>query len=48
LHYEPEIVLAAAEGQTNKAIAETNAITLDKVRLWRNRWVKLQNISLNE
>jgi transposase len=42
------IVLAAADGQTNKAIAETNAVTLDTVRLWRNRWIKLQDISLDD
>jgi putative transposase len=42
------IVLAAADGQTNKAIAETYAVTLDTVRLWRNRWVKLQDISLDD
>lgn len=42
------IVLAAADGQTNKAIAETYAVTLDTIRLWRNRWVKLQDISLDD
>ena len=42
------IVLAAADGQTNKAIAETYAVTLDTARLWRNRWVKLQDISLDD
>ena len=42
------IVLAAADRQTNKAIAERYAVTLDTVRLWRNRWVKLQDISLDD
>ena len=40
------IVLAAAHEQKNKEIAQANHITLDTVRLWRNRWVKLQDISL--
>jgi len=42
------IVLNAAGGQTNKAIAERYAVALDTVRLWRNRWVKLQDISLDD
>jgi putative transposase len=42
------IILAAAGGLKNKEIAETNHVTLDTVRLWRNRWVKLQDISLDD
>jgi putative transposase len=42
------IVLAAAGGLKNKEIAQTYQITLDTVRLWRNRWVKLQGISLDD
>lgn len=42
------IILAAADGQKNKEIAVTYKITLDTVRLWRNRWVKLQDISLDD
>ena len=42
------IVLAAARGQKNKEIAASFKITLDTVRLWRNRWVKLQDISLDD
>jgi transposase len=42
------IVLAAAGGYKNKEIAQTYHITLDTVRLWRNRWVKLQGISLDD
>lgn len=42
------IVLAAAQGQKNKEIAQTYSVTADTVRLWRNRWVKLQDISLDD
>jgi putative transposase len=42
------IVLAAADGQKNKEIAQAYNVTLDTVRLWRNRWVKLQDISLDD
>ena len=42
------IVLAAADGQKNKEIAMRYKITLDTVRLWRNRWVKLQDISFDD
>jgi len=42
------IVLAAARGQKNKEIAQTYQVTLDTVGLWRNRWVKLQDISLDD
>lgn len=42
------IVLAAAGQQTNKGIAQTYQVTLDMVRLWRNRWVQLQDISLDD
>lgn len=42
------IVLAAAGGQKNKEIAQTYHVTLDTVGLWRNRWVKLQDISLED
>ena len=40
------IVLAAAEGKPSVAIARQEQVTDDTVRLWRNRWVKLQDISL--
>jgi putative transposase len=43
-----KIVLAAAGGEKNKEIAQTYDVTLDTVRLWRNRWVKLQDISLDD
>jgi putative transposase len=42
------IVLAAGRGLKNKEIAQTYQITLDTVRLWRNRWVKLQDIALED
>jgi len=42
------IVLAAAGGLKNKEIAQTYSVTLDTVSLWRNRWVKLQDISLDD
>jgi len=42
------IVLAAANGQKNKEIVQKYQVTADTVRLWRNRWVKLQDISLED
>lgn len=42
------IVLAAADGQTNKVIAHAYEVAADTVRLWRNRWVDLQGISLGD
>ena len=42
------IVMAAAEGQKNKEIAQKYQVTADTVRLWRNRWVKLQSISYDD
>jgi putative transposase len=40
------IVLAAATGLKNRAIVEKYQVTADTARLWRNRWVDLQGISL--
>jgi putative transposase len=42
------IVLAAANGQKNKEIVQKYQVTADTVRLWRNRWVKLHDISLKD
>jgi putative transposase len=42
------IVLAAAEGKPSVEIARKEQVTHDTVRLWRNRWVKLQDISLED
>jgi transposase len=42
------IVLAAAEGKNNSEIARELKITLDTVRLWRDRWRDLQPIEWAE
>jgi len=42
------IILAAHSGQTNTAIAQKYEIRQDTVKLWRNRWVKLQDIALED
>ena len=42
------ILLAAAEGKNNTQIAREMSITLDTVRLWRKRWLQLQDISLDD
>jgi putative transposase len=42
------IVLAAAGGETNEGIAQVNKVSSETVRLWRNRWIKLQDISLDD
>ena len=42
------IILAAGNEQKNTEIAQIYNVTLDTVRLWRNRWVKLQDISLDD
>ena len=42
------IILAANSGQTNTAIARKHEVKHDTVKLWRNRWVKLQDISLDD
>lgn len=42
------IVLAASVGQTNTVIAEKYEVKHDTVKLWRNRWAKLQDISLDD
>ena len=41
-----KIVLAAADEQSNQAIATRYKVTLDTARLWRNRWIQLQDIAL--
>jgi transposase len=40
------IVLAAAAGKNNSEIAREFEVTLDMVRLWRQRWRELQPIAL--
>jgi putative transposase len=42
------IILAAADGQKNKEIVQNYHVTADTARLWRNRWVNLQGISLDD
>ena len=42
------IVLAAADGLKNKDIVKKYKVTADTVRLWRQRWVKLQDIALDD
>lgn len=40
------IILAAAQGQSNAQIARDLQVTVDTVRLWRDRWVGLQGIDV--
>ena len=40
------IVLAAADGESHQGIRNRYKVTLDTARLWRNRWLKLQDIAL--
>ena len=42
------IVLAAADGQNNSQIAKKLEISVPTARLWRNRWLILQPISLDD
>jgi transposase len=42
------IVLAAANSYKNNEIVQKYQVTADTVRLWRNRWVELQDISLDD
>lgn len=41
------IVVAAAQGYSNGQIACDLTVTVDTVRLWRDRWVGLQGIDLD-
>ena len=42
------IILYAAEGYSNAKIARELEINVDTARLWRDRWVGLQGIGLEE
>jgi putative transposase len=42
------IVLGAAEGHTNSAIARAQGIDVDTVRSWRARWFGSQAVSLED
>jgi DNA-directed RNA polymerase specialized sigma24 family protein len=42
------IILAAADGYNNTQIARRLGITLDTARLWRERWLTLRDITLDD
>jgi putative transposase len=42
------IILAAGQGQTNRAIAANLKISINTAQCWRNRWVKAQTISYED
>ena len=42
------IVLLAAMGKNNREIANVLEVSLDTARLWRQRWLDLQPISLDD
>lgn len=42
------IVLLAAIGKNNREIANELEVSLDTARLWRQRWLDLQSISLDD
>lgn len=42
------IVLLAAMGKNNREIANELEVSLDTARLWRQRWLDLQSISLDD
>ena len=42
------IVLAAGEGQRNVKIAQELSVSVETVRLWRDRWAAGQGIALKE
>jgi len=42
------MILAANSGQTNTAIAQKYEVKHDTVKLWRKRWVKLQDLALDD
>jgi transposase len=43
-----QIILDAADGQSNLAIARSRQVSLEAVRLWRERWMLSQPIPLSE
>ncbi len=43
-----QIILQAADALSNTAIAAAHHVTLDMVRIWRQRWMLLQPIPLAE
>ena len=42
------IGLASAKGKTNTSTDEENKVSHNTARLWRNRWVSLQAIPIEE
>ncbi len=42
------IVLQAADGKNNQEIVKDLNVSVDAVRLWRQRWLDLQPISLDD
>jgi len=42
------IILRAAQGDSNARIARELSVNVDTVRLWRDRWVSLQEIDSEE
>lgn len=42
------IILAAASGKNNSQITREMGVHLDSVRLWRQRWLDLQSLSLED
>ena len=42
------IILAAADGYNNTQIAKRLGITLNTARLWRERWLRLGDITLDD
>lgn len=42
------IILLAADGKNNTQIVRDLSVSIDMVRLWRNRWVSFANIPLEE
>lgn len=41
------IILYAAQGDSNAKIARELRVNVDRVRLWRDRWVRFQGIDLD-
>ena len=42
------LILAAAEGANNSQIAREKGVDIETVRLWRDRWLGLQAITLDD
>ena len=43
-----QIVLEASQGKSNATIAQELSVSVETVRLWRNRWAAWQNIDLKD